>query len=117
MFKKSNGSLKNYLSILVLLHTTVEIHRQHVLGTRLLPRIAETQPIVRLFELEPIANQLLEDTVLIAQSITVRGDSQRCHRVQEARRQTTETSVTQTGVLFEFLEFFNVQTQLKIGKF
>ena len=57
----------------VLLHrTTVEIHGQHVFGASLLPRIAESKPIVGLLALPTVLDLLREYTIIISQTISIR---------------------------------------------
>lgn len=58
--------------------------------------------------LPAITDLLREDTVLISQPVSVTGDAKRCHAVQEACGQTTQTPVAQAGILLDLLQFLDV---------
>lgn len=63
---------------------SIEVNRQHVFGTRLLPGVAIAQPVIRLLHLPAPTDFLVEDPKLIADPIAVGGKAQSCHGVQEA---------------------------------
>ena len=65
-----------------------------------LPRVLATQPVVGLFVLPAVLDRLLEHAVFVAQPITHSRKLHRCHRVEEARRQTPEPAVSQAGIGF-----------------
>ena len=94
------------------LDASEEVDRDHVLGARDLPRVAEAQPVVGLLELPAVHDALLEDAVVVAQPIAVRGQAQRGHRVEEARRQTPEAAVAQPRVLLDLLQLLQLEAQL-----
>ena len=67
------------------------------------PRVAVFEPVVRIFNLIAVFDFLLEHTVLVADSVAVSRVIQSCKRIQETSRQSTETTITQSGVrLFVF---------------
>ena len=63
-----------------------------------LPRVRMFEPIVRAFLLPAVAYFLLEDAMLVAQSIAHRRQLHRRHRVKEAGRQPAEAAIAQPGV-------------------
>src|SRR3979411_2336719 len=62
------------------------------------------EPVVRLFLLPTVAEDLLEHAVFVSQAVTHGGQLHCRHRVEEAGRQAPESAVTQTGVGFLFEE-------------
>src|SRR6185436_2634890 len=81
-----------------LFDAAAEVHGHRVLGTTDLPRVAEAQPLVGALDLEAVLEVLLENAELVANAIPVAGDAERGHRVEEARRETTEAAVAEAGV-------------------
>ncbi len=63
-----------------------------------LPGIRVIEPVIRALFLPAVANLLLKDAVLVAQSIAHRGQLHRRHRVEEAGGETTETAIAQSRV-------------------
>src|SRR4249919_1176131 len=63
-----------------------------------LPRVLAAEPVIRLLELPAILDRLFEDAVLVTQPIAHRRELQCGHRVQEAGRQPSESTVAQSGV-------------------
>src|SRR5215510_13593008 len=68
-----------------------------------LPWVLMAEPVVRLFLLPSILDCLLKNAILIPQAIAYRGQLHRCHRVQEASRQSPQSTVTEAsiGLLFK----------------
>ena len=64
------------------------------------PGIGAIQPVVWPLLLPSIANALVEHAVLVAQSVTHCRKLQGRHRIEEARRQTTEPAISETGIRF-----------------
>ena len=61
-----------------------KVDRYHVLGSRLLPRIAVAEPIVGLLHLPALFDALREDAIVISKTVAVGGQAERGHRVHEA---------------------------------
>ncbi|MNR02934.1 hypothetical protein D3C85_1188070 [compost metagenome] len=57
------------------------------------PRITVLKPVVRRLFLPPVDDILLEHAVVVADAVPTSRQSQRCQRVEETRRQTTQTAV------------------------
>ena len=56
---------------------------------------------------------LLEDAIVVSQTVSVRSQSQRGHRVEEAGREATQATVAQTGISLLLLQLLDVQAELK----
>ncbi len=67
-----------------------------------LPRVLAAQPVVGLFLLPAIPENLPEHAVLVAQSITHGRQLQRRHGFEKTGGQASESAVTQSGVRFLF---------------
>src|SRR4029077_20006209 len=87
----------------------VELYVHRIVRAGNLPRVGAPEPIVRQFVLPAILDGLLEDTVLIPQSITHGWNLHRGHRIKEAGRQTSKTSVAEAGIGFLLQHFEPVQ--------
>ena len=76
------------------------------------PRVAQLQPVVGALPLPAVLEFLAEDSVLIAQAVSVGRQLHRCHRVEEAGRQTTQTAIAEPGfnIHLNNLAQINVQT-------
>eukprot|EP00047_Mylnosiga_fluctuans_P003292 m.228426 g.228426 ORF g.228426 m.228426 type:complete len:867 (+) comp11740_c0_seq1:45-2645(+) len=94
------------------LDVAVEVDRQDVLRARDLPGIAVLEPVVGGLLLVTIADALLEDTILVADAVPVRGQRQRGHRVEEARSKATKTAVAEAGIDLNLLELLHLQAHL-----
>jgi len=70
------------------------------LGPFELPRVAERQPFLRVFELPAVADDLAKQPVVVADAVPVGRDAQRGHALHEARRQPAETAVAERRVRF-----------------
>ena len=86
----------------------VELHAEGVFRSGDLPRVSPPQPIVRLLDLSPVSDALVEHPALIPDTVPVPWQFQRGHRVKEARCQAPQTTVAQTGVLLEVTDTFEV---------
>ena len=73
-----------------------DLHR--FVRPRDLPRVATTQPVIRLLLLPAVQDGLLEHAVLVAQSITHRRQLHRRHRIEKARREPPEPAIAETGI-------------------
>lgn len=67
--------------------------------SREFPRV-EVQPVIRHLHLVPIMDLLFEDTIAIPQPIPPAGIVQTRQAVQEASRQSPQTTVTECGIMF-----------------
>ena len=89
-----------------------EVDRDDVLGAGELPRVAETQPVVRLLDLRAFAEDLPEDAVLVPQAVPHRRVAEGGERVEEARGEPSEASVPEPGVHLEVDDLVPVEPQL-----
>ena len=96
----------------LLVDTTIKLDWQQILWTSLLPWITEAQPVVSLLHLFAVAYALRKQPILVANTITIAGDSQAGHRVQETGGQATKAAVSEAGVLLFLFEFLNVEAKL-----
>ena len=86
------------------LERAVEFDFDRLVGTRDLPGILPTQPVVRLFMLPAVLDGLFEDAVFVTQPIAHRRQLHRRHRVEKASRKAPEPAVSEAGVGFFFDE-------------
>ena len=66
-----------------------------------LPWIAEGQPVLRIFLLPAIVDDLAEHPVIVADAVAVRGDAQCRHALHEAGGQPAEAAIAQRGVMLD----------------
>src|SRR5690349_21257785 len=76
------------------LEGAIQLDFNLVLGARNLPRVRETEPIVRLFLLPAITDGLLKHAVFVTQSVAHGRELHRRHRIEETSRQAPESAVT-----------------------
>ena len=69
-----------------------------------LPRIAARQPVLRKFLLPAVFETLLEQTVLVADAVTVGGNAERRHAVDETGGEAPEAAVAERGVGLTFAQ-------------
>jgi hypothetical protein len=91
----------------------VELDSEGVLRTGDLPGIAETEPIVRLFDLMPLADALVEHSVVVADAVAVSRELERGHGIEKAGGQTAQPAVAQPRLLFQLPDLFQVVAQLE----
>src|ERR1700752_3300654 len=65
---------------------------------RQLPRVSSAQPGLRTFLLPGCAQVVLEDTVLVADPITVTGHPKGAHAVEITGREPAKATVTECGI-------------------
>ena len=82
----------------VFLDIALEVYFDRLVRLRIQPDAAARQPVVRFLGLPAVLQDLLEDTVLIADGVTGCRDLLGCHSVQIAGSQTAQTAVAQTCV-------------------
>ena len=68
------------------------------------PGVAVPEPVVRPLHLVAPPDLLLEDPVLVPQGVADRGQRERGHGIEEARRQSAESAVPEPGVALLLLE-------------
>ena len=88
----------------VRLGASAELHVEGDLRSADLPRVAETQPFVRPFDLPAVVDRLVEDAEFVADAVTDRRDVQCRQRVHVAGRETSKTAVAKPRLLFLFEE-------------
>src|SRR5690606_10497338 len=81
--------------VLVALRMAAELDLDGPLGPRDLPRIAESQPFVGLLDLPAVDDVLMKNPELVADAVGERRYLERRERVDEARRETAQSAVTQ----------------------
>ncbi len=72
------------------------------LRARNLPRVAQAQPVVWLFDLAAVFDHLREHAVLVAHAIAERGQAQRRERIEKTSRQAPQPAIAQGRVGFAF---------------
>ncbi len=82
--------------------------------TRELPRIAEGQPVFRIFLLPAVLDGLAEEAVIVTNAVADRVDLQGRHAVHEAGGEASKPAVAERGVGFEFAQLIEVDA--KIGE-
>ncbi|KAF1753494.1 hypothetical protein GCK72_020051 [Caenorhabditis remanei] len=85
---------------------------KHVLWTSLLPWISETKPVIWLLNLPSVTNELLEDSVFVTESVSVSWNTKSGHRVEETSGKTSESSVSESSVLFDLLKLLDIESEL-----
>ncbi len=76
------------------------------------PHAAIAKPVIRRLELFVVINMLAEDTVFLADAITVSRNSERGHGIQKTSRQSTQTAIAQARIPFQFFQFTQVKAHL-----
>ena len=80
-----------------------EVHLYGVLFYALAPGVSESGPVVGVFFLEAVNDGLLEQSVLVADSVAGQRELHGSRAVEEACCETSQTAVAEGGVLY-FLE-------------
>lgn len=62
--------------------------------------------------LPTIFNFLGKDSIVVSDTISICRQSERCHGVEEAGCQPTQSSITQTSILLNLLQLLNVKANL-----
>ncbi len=76
------------------------------------PRIAEGEPGFGIFLLPPVADDLAEHAVVIADAVAVGGDRQRRHAVHVAGGEPAEAAIAQGGVRLHLAQAVEIDVQL-----
>src|SRR5262245_57340014 len=84
----------------------VELYIHRLVRARNLPRVGSTQPIGGNLLLPAVLDRLLENAVLVSQTIAHRRDLHRRHRIEKASSEAAKSAVTQprVGLLLQQLE-------------
>jgi hypothetical protein len=69
-----------------------------------LPRVREREPVVGHLDLSAVADNLLEDPVVVADAVAPRRQVQRRHAVEEAGSQAPEAAIPERRVLLLLVE-------------
>ena len=80
-----------------------------------LPRVAELEPFVRLFDLIAVDDALVEDPEVVAEPITDRRQVHRGHRIEEAGGEPAEPAIAESGVHLVIAELVPIQPLLRHG--
>src|SRR5262245_18858269 len=82
------------------------------LRARDLPRIAKAKPLVRDLHLPTVANLLVEDPELVANTVTNRRNLKLCERIEIAGRKAPEAASAEARLFFLLEEFYEIETEL-----
>lgn len=72
----------------------------------------EIEPVIWNLDLVSIHNFLLENTISVSQTVTPRGVVEGGHGVQKAGRQSTETSVSESSIVFLTDDILDAETEI-----
>ncbi len=93
------------------LRVAPEFHIEDDLRTGYLPGIAIAKPFVGDFNLPAIVNRLIEYPELIPDTVTDCRNLQGCQGVHEARREPTESTVSETRLLLLGQQFVEIESK------
>src|SRR5262249_32490763 len=80
------------------LGAAVELYAEAVAGPGDLPGVAIAEPAIGDLDLGAVDDALVEDAVVVADAVSIRGIPERRHRVEEARSQPAEAAIAEPGV-------------------
>src|SRR5262245_4655304 len=89
-----------------------ELDVERDLRPRDFPGVAVTQPLVRALALPAVLDALVDDAVLVADTVADRGDLQRGERRHVAGRKAPEAAVAEPGLLFLIEQVVEVEPEL-----
>src|SRR5664279_817421 len=81
------------------------------LWPRKLPRIAERQPVFRIFELTAILDSLPEQAVIVADAVTICGDRKGRHALHETGGEPAKAAIAECRVRFEFTQLLEIDAK------
>ena len=81
-------------------------------GAREFPRVPELQPVVGLLDLITVQDTLREHAVVVADAVADARQAERRHGIQEARREASQTTVTERRIGLLLAHFFEIDTKL-----
>ena len=82
-------------------------------GTADFPRIAVAEPVVGFFHLAVIDDELFENAEIVTDPVSVGGQFESRHGVEEAGGETSESAVAESRVDFLFPQFFDFKSELR----
>mmetsp|Transcript_31107 Transcript_31107/g.61073 ORF Transcript_31107/g.61073 Transcript_31107/m.61073 type:complete len:763 (+) Transcript_31107:282-2570(+) len=97
------------LLIAVIFNAATEADRVRHVRPRDLPRHRLGEPVVWLLDLPSVNDVLLENAVFVADAVAPAWKRERGHRVQEASRQSAETTVAKARVSLEGVELLHLE--------
>ena len=100
------------LAVDAVLNVPAHRHYAGFLGARDLPGCAFRQPVLRLLALVSVVDLLLEETVLVVDSVAVAGHAERRHRIQEARSQAPQAPISERHIRLAGLDLIQVRSQI-----
>src|SRR6202012_6059498 len=77
-----------------------------------LPRVAEAQPLVGIFLLPAIVDDLAEQSEIVADAVADGGDAKRCHVFHEAGGKPAEAAIAKSGVRLAFAQFRKADAEI-----
>ena len=80
------------------LDTASEANVVDDLRPREFPRVAERQPVFRVFLLPSVLEDLAEQPVIITDAIAVGRDAEACHALQETGGEAPQTAIPERGI-------------------
>ena len=101
--------------VAVLHHAAMKLHRIKHFRAREFPRIAVTQPVVRVLHLPAVFDLLVEHAVLVTDAHAVAGQSDGCHGIEEAGSQSAKAAVAERGIEFQFRNLVQVNARFDAG--
>ena len=96
-------------------HFTAEMDDAGKFGAADLPGVAAAEPVIRFFQLVTVLDDLLEDPVVVADAVSVAGEFQSCHGIEEACGETAEAAVSESGVHFFIAERIGIESEFRHG--
>ena len=102
------------LSCLIVFHTDISAKTYffRIFRSAKLKRITIFQPVIRCFYLIAVSDLLLEHTITVTDTASVRCISQCCKRIQETCCQTSESTVTKCRIRLLILDHVQVDSHL-----
>src|SRR5215813_1550459 len=80
------------------LHAAVELDAEERAGPRDLPGVAVAQPAVGDLHLRAVDDPLVEDAVVVAEAVAVRGIAEGGQRIEQAGGEPAQTAIAEPGV-------------------
>ena len=80
-----------------------------------LPRIPESEPVLRVFVLPAILDRLPEQAVVIANAITMRRDLQRRHAFHEAGCKASQAAIAKCGIRLHLAQLVEIDIEAGQG--
>ena len=93
-------------------NASAEPHRVCELRPGKFPRVADRQPVVRVFCLVSVPDELDEGAVLVANAVAERRQSQGRQGVEEAGGEAAEAAIPEPGLGLELAQVFKRDAQL-----